>query len=207
MKPFNLEEAKAGKKVVTRDGKAARIVTFNGDSDKFPIVAIVDITICDEVNIYTMSGLYFQSGNEHRLDLFMADDEPETEAEISGLQKWCRDILPVVQAAANGEEIQLLDNGEWEDKLNSVLVGGSKYRIKPKVKMVNGFEVPMHETSALSGNTTYYTPDIHNKAFNTLYWWGDSDDLEFLANGIVYLDKESATKCAKAMLGINPEEE
>ena len=205
MKPFDLKEAKEGKKVVTRDGKNVRIASFRNGDDTFPITAVVDIGTRDAVTEYPLNGSYFSSGKEHNLDLFMADDEVEQES--SELQAWCKEILPVVQAAANGEEIEWLNDGEWERKDFHSFYNSHKYRIKPKLKMVNGFEVPMHETSALSDNTTYYTPDIHNKAFNTLYWWGDSDDHRFLASGIVYLDKESATKCAKAMLGINPEEE
>ncbi|MGL4524739.1 MAG: hypothetical protein ACRCVN_04380 [Spirochaetia bacterium] len=202
MKPFNLEEAKAGKGVITRDGRRANITSFNMPGSPYTIHANVDG--CMNGFSYTSSGAFLNYGAEYHLDLFMEEDEPQ--AEVSSLQEWCKEILPIVQAAANGEEIQVLNNGEFVDKFNLVLAGSSKYRIKPKVKAVNGFEVPMHETSALSDNTTYYTPDIHNKAFNTLYWWGDSDDHRFLASGIVYLDKGSATKCAKAMLGINPED-
>lgn len=41
MKPFNIEEAKAGKPVCTRDGKEARIICF-GTRGEYPIIAQTD---------------------------------------------------------------------------------------------------------------------------------------------------------------------
>lgn len=40
-KPFDLEAAKAGEPVCTRDGRPARIICFNRVSDKYPIIALV----------------------------------------------------------------------------------------------------------------------------------------------------------------------
>lgn len=39
--PFDLEAAKSGAKVVTRDGRPARIVCFDA-KDRYPIIALVD---------------------------------------------------------------------------------------------------------------------------------------------------------------------
>ena len=41
MKQFNLEEAKAGKPICTRDGIPVRIICFNKQGDDKPIVALV----------------------------------------------------------------------------------------------------------------------------------------------------------------------
>ena len=41
LKPFNLEEAKAGKPVCTRDGRKARIICFDAKCADTPIVALV----------------------------------------------------------------------------------------------------------------------------------------------------------------------
>ncbi len=41
MKPFNLEEAKAGKPVCTRDGRRVEIISFENPSDNYPILAKV----------------------------------------------------------------------------------------------------------------------------------------------------------------------
>ena len=41
MKTFDLEKAKAGAFVCTREGFRARIVCFDADNDRFPIVALL----------------------------------------------------------------------------------------------------------------------------------------------------------------------
>lgn len=41
LKPFNLEQAKAGKPVCTRDGRKARIICFDRN-DLYPIVALIE---------------------------------------------------------------------------------------------------------------------------------------------------------------------
>lgn len=43
MKPFNLEAAKAGKPVITRDGREARIICFDRKDRDFPLVAVCDV--------------------------------------------------------------------------------------------------------------------------------------------------------------------
>ena len=72
LKPFNLEEALAGKPVVTRGGrKVTEIYHFKtANQDQFPITAIID----KEKFGYDLSGHFMGSG-ETEYDLFMA---PET---------------------------------------------------------------------------------------------------------------------------------
>ena len=41
MKPFDLEKAKAGAPLCTREGFRARIICFDADNDRFPIVALI----------------------------------------------------------------------------------------------------------------------------------------------------------------------
>lgn len=41
MKPFDLEKAKAGAPVCTREGFKARIICFDANNDRFPIVALL----------------------------------------------------------------------------------------------------------------------------------------------------------------------
>lgn len=205
MKPFNLEAAKEGKKVVTRDGSSVKITSFEG-SHRQPISATIyhtsPVAICDVA--YPASGSFFESGSEHHLDLFMADDEPKQE--VCDLQKWCKEILPIVQAAANGEDIEHLDDDYWCAKDALCFNFDTKYRIKPKVKMVNGFEVPLHETVEPYHAQEYFTPSLAaSNMWTSKRWGGYKTDKNLLDRGMVYLDKESAVKCAKAMLGINPE--
>lgn len=78
MKPFNLEEAKAGKPVCTRDGRPARIICFDA-AMSYPIVALVHEEEgedgAEELIEYGDAGQFNYSVSEHRNDLFMASTE------------------------------------------------------------------------------------------------------------------------------------
>ena len=72
MKPFDLEKAKAGAKVVTRDGLDVTILTFNRrDVAGRSIVALVHGTKQDQLLTLTKDGK-FTSGQNSCLDLHMA---------------------------------------------------------------------------------------------------------------------------------------
>lgn len=74
MKPFNLEEAKAGKPVCTRDGNAVRIICFDA-RQSYPIVALVHGGGADdeeEVMQFSDTGLFNYHEPTHCNDLFMA---------------------------------------------------------------------------------------------------------------------------------------
>lgn len=72
MKPFDLEAAKAGEKVVTRDGRAVRIICFDV-KDMWPIVALITETDGQEkIQGNLENGNIFQRGDEDLCDLFMA---------------------------------------------------------------------------------------------------------------------------------------
>ena len=73
LKPFDLEKAKAGAKVVTRDGRPARIICWDKLDDMYPLVALVkdkDGTE-EDTETYTLDGACVVE-QEHNLDLFMA---------------------------------------------------------------------------------------------------------------------------------------
>ncbi len=75
-KPFDIKAAKAGARVVTRDGGAARIVCFDRKCLAGHIVALVDITPkVESIEEYTDSGCHFADEAWHELDLMMATDE------------------------------------------------------------------------------------------------------------------------------------
>lgn len=77
MKPFNLEEAKAGKPVRTRSGNRANILIYDSEDVRYPIVALVyfdDGTTCPHA--YSKDGLW-DIGNEDENDLFMIDEKEE----------------------------------------------------------------------------------------------------------------------------------
>ena len=78
LKPFDLEAAKAGKPVCTRDGKKARIICFDLQSiENTPIVAVVQVTDKQEVIAnYYENGQQFINGISE-LDLMMLPEKKE----------------------------------------------------------------------------------------------------------------------------------
>lgn len=81
LKEFDLEAAKAGKPVCTRDGRKARIICFDRkylyDGQAFSIVALVNEgTYSESVYSYTKDGLY-ESGKYHNHDLMMLPEKKE----------------------------------------------------------------------------------------------------------------------------------
>ena len=74
MKPFNLEEAKAGKPVCTRDGDKVRIICFDCKNESYPIVALTLMGDIELINTYTKDGKYqYNPKNPDDKDLMMAD--------------------------------------------------------------------------------------------------------------------------------------
>lgn len=73
MKPFNLEEAKAGKPVCTRDGRPVRIIDFNIKSETYPILALVDNGIEEIPQTYTKNGKWNDQEQKADYNLFMKE--------------------------------------------------------------------------------------------------------------------------------------
>ena len=73
LKPFDLEKAKAGAKVVTRDGRNVRIICWDREESTYPIVALVmdkDGTE-EDTETYTLDGACVE-GEKNSIDLLMA---------------------------------------------------------------------------------------------------------------------------------------
>ena len=75
LKSFNLEEAKAGKPVCTRDGRKARIICFDAKGDK-PIIALVEMGTAETPNNYPIDGKAV-SAQEASCDLMMLPEKKE----------------------------------------------------------------------------------------------------------------------------------
>lgn len=56
MRRFNLKEARAGAKTCTKSGKSVRIIAFDRDSIRFPIVALIDNR---KLACYTNNGKFY----------------------------------------------------------------------------------------------------------------------------------------------------
>lgn len=74
MKPFNIEEAKAGKPVCTREGEPARVICWNKKDKTYPIVALVGKE--EFLSTYTEEGLC-EKGKEGKTDLMIASEKHE----------------------------------------------------------------------------------------------------------------------------------
>ena len=75
LKPFDLEAAKAGKLVCTREGRKARIISFDRHGEDCPIIALVvdsKNAECEEVIDYTLDGICNENIiNHNKYDLMM----------------------------------------------------------------------------------------------------------------------------------------
>lgn len=83
LKPFNIDEARAGKPVYTRDGRKVRIVCFDMENDVYPILALISTNNQRGVP-YEIMGNYTKDGKivkdsaiEHNGDLMMVADKKE----------------------------------------------------------------------------------------------------------------------------------
>ena len=74
-KPFDLEAAKAGKPVCTRDGRKARIICFDAKGDK-PIIALIEMGVAETPNNYPIDGKAI-STKETPCDLMMLPEKKE----------------------------------------------------------------------------------------------------------------------------------
>lgn len=75
MKQFDLQEylKNPERKIVTRNGRSARVVCTDRKSDSFPIVVLVEGTYQENICRYTKDGLYAH-GIESPSDLFFAPE-------------------------------------------------------------------------------------------------------------------------------------
>lgn len=83
MKPFDLEAAKAGKPVCTRDGRKARILCYDLKGAKYPIVAAIETQdyIVESISAYDKNGRFvhdkFVHDKENNNDLMMLPQKKE----------------------------------------------------------------------------------------------------------------------------------
>ena len=104
---------------------------------------------------------------------------------------------------ANGEDVEFYRNtNEWVLIDEPSFTDRYSYRVKRRMILVNGVEVPAPESDDLSKNLTYYVPAIFwsEATANQANWSGDIVDKNRLKAGLVYLTKENAIARAEAML-------
>lgn len=75
--PFNVEKAKAGTKVCTRDGREARIICYDCVKIDYPIVALVKSDNYEYTESYTIDGKYSTSIANANSDLMLVENEED----------------------------------------------------------------------------------------------------------------------------------
>lgn len=75
LKKFDLEAAKAGKPVCTRDGRKARIICFDLNNKNFPIVAIINCDTEENAYQYDIDGVCDEHDNN--LNLMISPEKKE----------------------------------------------------------------------------------------------------------------------------------
>lgn len=120
-------------------------------------------------------------------------------------QEKAAELLPFVQALANGESVTQSVDGGVELPSNGSFVYGLTYSIKPKMMLVNGFEVPEPMRVKPNFGVGFYIADISDgRFFSESSWDGFPSEELLLLRGICHSTKEAAIAHAKAMIGINP---
>lgn len=77
LKPFDLEAARSGKPVCTRDGRKVRIILFDLKDKNYPIAAVIQDKDGDEsIRTYTVEGIY-DKGEISGIDLMMLPEKHE----------------------------------------------------------------------------------------------------------------------------------
>lgn len=78
MKPFDIEKAKAGHPVCTRDGRKARIVCFDRKAPLYSVIALIEEPDGkEEIVLYPKDGHYESDGTLCKLDLMMLPEKKE----------------------------------------------------------------------------------------------------------------------------------
>ena len=117
MKEFNLEAAKNGVAVCTRDGHEARIICFDAKDKAYPIVALVTVLDDENVLLFSGSGRYSCFATQHPNDLMMKSVKKEGWINIYS-DSQCSDIIhPSKCEAKEFAMCEVIDTVriEWEE--------------------------------------------------------------------------------------------
>ena len=104
MKQFNLEEylKNPNRKIITRDGKSARIICVNRISEDYPIVVLIRNKDKEVIECYTKDGKFLEN-DIHNRDLFFA---PEKKSAWINLYKINSTISPGSRAYNTKEDAE-----------------------------------------------------------------------------------------------------
>ena len=126
---------------------------------------------------------------------------------MSDIQDWCKEILPVINAAASGESIQVRPIGGdcWGELRVRCIRGdmGLEYRIKPRAIKIGDFDVPEPmRNDPDTCSTVYYVSTHPDHPVISFPWCGGRVDKLILGSGMLHADEESAKIHARAIISL-----
>ena len=89
-------------------------------------------------------------------------------------------------------------------KLHDVPAERLYVRVKPTTRQLGGMTVAMPETEPLPLNELYYVPDFAEGTcnYNCYIWENSEQNHRHLAQGLVYLNKQAASKVTRALIAV-----
>lgn len=116
---------------------------------------------------------------------------------------WAEEILPIVQAAANGAVIEFKCDGVWHEKTHNDLCYDYEYRIRPNTIRIGEYDVPEPMREIPARGTTYYVVDtVAPNSPGEYTWVGDAADIGWFNLGILHSTRDAAVLHAKALLSL-----
>lgn len=92
LKPFDVEEAKSGAKVVTRDGHNVRVICYDmKDPTEYSVIALIDDGEFENLYCFTSNGIY-NDGNKNCVDLLIKEEEFEDGDIVAFKNRYTNDL-------------------------------------------------------------------------------------------------------------------
>lgn len=115
-------------------------------------------------------------------------------------QDWAKEILPIVEAAANGAVIEFKQAGVWYERTHNDLCYAYEYRVKPKTIRIGEYDVPEPlRDRPINGESVYLV--CTDRAFPLkLQWFTNEYTLYLLDSGLLHRELAGAALHLEALL-------
>lgn len=117
-------------------------------------------------------------------------------------QDWAKEILPIVQAAANGAVIEFKQAGVWYEKVHNDLCYDYEYRVKPKTIRIGEYDVPEPLRDRPMNGESVYLVCTDRAIPVKLQWYPSEYALHLLDSGILHREHAGAALHLKALLSL-----
>lgn len=123
---------------------------------------------------------------------------------MSDFQDWCKGILPIVKAAADGDDIEVKYGfSGWVDVGVRGIRGDAYYRIKKRTIKIGDFDVPEPMRVEPESDVFVYCATPHlDCAVTGFHWTGNDSEKLLLRRGMVHASTESAKIHAGAIISL-----